>query len=373
MNDRERFAAIMNYEKPDRMPVYFFGTWPETKARWQNEGLKIPGTTNGSGGPQLESMDIDWETSPDGNGCIWDNQGLINKRPISDQKEQLVEESDSYSIVRSALGGLIKRRTGGSSIPQHLEPDLEPTREDWERFKSYLDAGDPSRWIGNRQRRMDYLNNRANVTCCFGGSLFGNLRDWLGIEVVSYLPYDDPDLYMDMISFLADYYIELNSRFLPLVSFDFAYFHEDCCFSNGPLISPDIYKQFYDKHYRRMIHAFCEMGVPYMLMDSDGLVDDLIDPWLDTGFDIIFPIEIGTWRSDPVHFRQRHGRKMRMFGGIDKHVIPKGETAIRNELDRLVELAEDGGFVPIPDHRIPPDCSLRQFNTYISIFKEVFA
>ena len=210
MKDRERFAAIMNYEKPDRMPVYFFGTWRETKERWWMEGLKIAGTTDGSGGPQLEDMDIDWETSPDGKGCIWDNQGLINRLPISDQKEQVVEDTDSYVIVRNALGGLVKNNKGGSSIPQHLEPDLHPTVEDWERFKSYLDSRDPSCWISGGQQRLDYLNKRTHASCFFGGSLFGNLRDWLGVEWISFLPYDDPDLYEDMISFLADFYIELN-------------------------------------------------------------------------------------------------------------------------------------------------------------------
>ena len=39
MTHRERFHAIMNYEPVDRMPVYYFGTWAETKVRWRDEGL----------------------------------------------------------------------------------------------------------------------------------------------------------------------------------------------------------------------------------------------------------------------------------------------------------------------------------------------
>lgn len=121
-----------------------------------------------------------------------------------------------------------------------------------------------------------------------------------------------------------------------------------------------------------MIDFYHEMGVPYVMIDSDGKVDDLIPCWLESGFDIIFPIEVGTWKASPVKLRNRYGKRLRMFGGIDKHVIPRGEAAIREELEPLKLLVKEGGYIPIPDHRIPPDCSLEAFKTYIRVFKEMF-
>ncbi len=121
-----------------------------------------------------------------------------------------------------------------------------------------------------------------------------------------------------------------------------------------------------------MIEFYHSAGVRHVMIDSDGKVDDLLPCWLDSGFDIVFPIEIGTWRADPREFRRKYGRRVRMFGGVDKHVIPQGEAAIRAELEPLRPLVEEGGYIPIPDHRIPPDCSLDQFLTYVRVFKEVF-
>jgi len=63
---------------------------------------------------------------------------------------------------------------------------------------------------------------------------------------------------------------------------------------------------------------------------------------------------------------------MRMIGGLDKHVIPHGEEAIRAELEPLKDLVAEGGYIPMPDHRIPPDCSLEQFRTYLRVFREVY-
>ena len=62
-----------------------------------------------------------------------------------------------------------------------------------------------------------------------------------------------------------------------------------------------------------------------------------------------------------------------MIGGIDKHVIPEGEAAIRQHLEPLKALAAEGGYLPMPDHRIPPNCSLEQFRTYLRIYQDVFS
>lgn len=321
----------------------------------------------------MPEMDLDWETSPDGRGDVWNNQGLLNPWPISHLHEKILTEDEDTRTVQTSLGGIVRTSKRGSSISLTIEPDMKPERADWERFKTYLDPADPVRYAENWQQRADLLNARERMTCFFGGSLFGKLRDWLGIEAISYLPYDDPVLYEEMIAFQTDYYIELNRSMLERVSFDVAYIFEDCCFNTGPLISPEIYRRFYDKYYRKLIEYYHSMGVPFVMIDSDGRVDDLLPCWLDSGFDIVFPVEVGTWKSSPVEFRRRFGRELRMFGGIDKHVIPRGEAAIRAELKPLVPIVEDGGFLPIPDHRIPPDCSLDQFYTYLRIFKEVFS
>ncbi len=373
MNVRERFHAVMNYGEVDRLPVYFFGTWPETKVRWVEEGFDGSVKHGSSGGPQLASMDTDWEMNPCGTGQIWDNQGLLRAGPIGDLESTVLEETDDCRVVRTSLGGVVKHGKHGSSIPQHLEPDLKPTRTDWERFKSYLNPGDECRWLDGWQERAENLRQRDHATCFLAGSLFGHLRDWLGVEAMSYLPYDDPQLYAEMIGFMADFSIRLNTQLLRHIDFDFAYFHEDCCFNTGPLLSPKLYREFYHQHYVRMIAAYRELGVPWMLMDSDGKVDDLLPLWLESGFDILFPVEVGTWKANPVTFRRQYGKRLRMMGGVDKHVISEGEAAIRAELEPLRELAADGGFIPLPDHRIPPNVSLDQMEQYVRIYKEVFA
>lgn len=369
---RERFHAVMSGGAFDRVPLLYFGTWPETKVRWRAEGLEVAMDMGGNGGPQLPGMDTDWECAPDGVGCIWDNQGLLRPWPLAPGRDEVVAEDATTRTVRSPLGGIVQHSTAGSSISHQLKPHLLPTRADWERFRAFLDPHDPARRPPGWEERAAMLDRRTHMTCFFGGSLYGWVRDWMGVEGVSCLAYDDPELFEEIIAFLADYFIALNTPLLRRVRFDVAYVFEDCCFNTGSLISPKLYRRCYDRHYRRMIAAYRELGVPFILIDSDGKVDDLLPCWLESGFDIIFPIEVGTWKASPAELRRRFGPRLRMMGGVDKHVIPRGEAAIRAELEPLRALAAAGGFIPMPDHRIPPDTSLEQFRVYLRVFREVF-
>ncbi len=364
----------MDYGEFDRVPVWFFGTWPETKDRWAKEGWQRVENQylNSSGGPQLDFMDTDWETSFGGEGTIWNNQGLVRPQPIGGIPVKVLEENAEFKVIRKSTGGIVKNSKQGSSISQHIEPDLKPERKDWERFRKYLDPDTPERIPARFDEKITALSKRQHMTCFLGGSLFGWMNDWMGLEAVSFLPYDDPILYEEIISYMADYFMAVNAKFLDKVNFDFAYFFEDCCFNTGPMISPDIYRRFFDKHYRRMIDLYRSKGIKWILIDSDGKVDDLLPCWLDTGFDIVFPIEIGTWKADPMKLRKQYGRNLRMFGGVNKHVIGQDESSIRKELEHLKPLVDDGGFVPIPDHRIPPDISLDQMRNYVNIFNETF-
>ena len=41
MNDLERFIAVMEYQPVDRVPNWELGVWPQTRDRWEDEGLDM--------------------------------------------------------------------------------------------------------------------------------------------------------------------------------------------------------------------------------------------------------------------------------------------------------------------------------------------
>lgn len=364
MNHRERFQAVFHYQPVDRLPVYFFGTWRETGERWQREGMSAHSYADH--GPQLDEMDPLWEWG------MWNCHGLVQAGPLGDIPPAILEETPDHIVRRNSIGAILQVGKHGSSIAHTVKHALEPTRADWERFRRWLDPQDPRRRPADWRAQAKAFNLLDRVTPFMGGSLYGWLRDWIGVEQISFLMHEDPALFEEMVETLADYCLQLYLPVLEVMRFDFVYYFEDCCFNTGPLFSPAIYRRVFDKHYRRMIAAYKARGVPLALVDSDGNVDKLVPLWLDSGFDIIFPLEVGAWQASAIDYRQRYGRRLRVFGGVDKHVIPQGAAAIATHLRALKPLVEEGGFLPIPDHRIPPDCSLEQFRTYVRVFKDVF-
>jgi len=361
MSFRSLFQEIMSYGDFDRMPCWFFGTWKETRERWREEGWGDERPVH-----EVTGMDPDWE---EGNRT-W--HGLVDHHPARvEGTSRVLEETEDYKVFEKPDGAVIRQNKHRSSPPHFLKHALEPTRDSWELFKSRLDASDPGRRPDGWREKARRLQGRERATCFPGGSLYGLLRGQMGMENLSVLMYDDPRLFEEMVAHVADFHMQIAEPILEKCSFEFAYFFEDCCFKNGPMFSPEIYARHMHKHYRRMADFYHARGTMVMI-DSDGKVDDLVGSWLESGIDIIFPIEVGTWKASPVRFRREYGRDMRMIGGVDKHVIPKGENAIREHLAPLVDLAAEGGYIPLPDHRIPPDCSLEQFRTYVRVFRETF-
>ena len=361
MNTRERFNAIMDYKPFDRQPLWYFGQWQETAQRWRKEG--VPETT-----PFWDflGMDHEWEQ------YMWGGLGInYNINPF---EHKILEENDDYRIARCGDGVTRKSNKKGECISQDIEVFLKD-RASWKEFKKRhedkMKGVDPypADW---EDRKAKFHKNRDFVLSFMGGSLFGWPRSWMTVEGISMMQYDDPILLEEIVEYLANHFMKSYERALNELDIDFVYFFEDCCFNNGPLMAPNKLKEIWLPHYKRLISFYKKHGVKHILLDSDGKVDDLVPLWLEAGVDILFPIEVGTWKGDVNKYRGQYGKDLRMLGGVDKLVINKGEKAITEELKRVEKLAKSGGYIPIPDHRIPPDVSLAEIQKYCTIYKEIF-
>ena len=145
-----------------------------------------------------------------------------------------------------------------------------------------------------------------------------------------------------------------SDRRLPIV----ATWWEDMCFKQGPLLSPALFEELMVPRYARIVEALAARGVDAHLLDSDGRIDDLAPGWLRAGIRGLFPVE--ALHTDPVALRKRHGLEAVIVGGVDKRALAAGRDAIDAELARLAPLVDEGGCLPMVDHRVPPGRVLRE-------------
>jgi len=223
---------------------------------------------------------------------------------------------------------------------------------------------------------MDYLldlDSRETPLALHGGSLLGFIRNFVGVENLSYLTVDDPELLQEMVDTVGD----LNYRVIESVlktgaKFDYLHFWEDVCFKNGPLINPSFFKNSIGPHYKKITDMAASYGIGIVSVDCDGLIDSLLPIWLENGVNTMFPIEVGTWHASMAPWREQYGKDIRGVGGMNKTVFSRDFAAIKEEVERLKPLVDLGGYIPCPDHRIAPDAKWENVQYYCELMRKTF-
>lgn len=377
MQARERFAAIMAFQRADRGLLWEMGYWVETLERWYGEGLQrrrglhkefVPGE-----GVRGESVPHDvTSTAKARDSDVHEQLGLdaaLVSLPINSGFQPpfpvvVLEETDGIRVVQDDLGVRKMFNKMAPSVPRFLAFPVS-CRDDFERLKAErlprdLAARVPPDW-GSRvagYRERDYPLALGGLPYGF----FGFLRLLMGEEGLFLGFYDQPELLKHILGFMTDLWIDLWEQAVSVVSVDCVHFWEDMAYRNGPLISPALFREFIMPCYRRITSFLRARGVSTVLVDTDGNLDELIPLFLESGVTGLYPIEIQAG-NDLLAIRKRYPR-LQMMGGIDKKKVALGRPAIDRELAQIPLLLRSGGYVAHLDHLAPPDISWSDFCYY---------
>jgi hypothetical protein len=383
MNNRERALAVLNYEPYDRLPLVHFGFWRETLQKWAAEGhLTAEEARNWADGNGVDAV----ITAKLGFDLNWANCFHPITRLLPPIEERVLEElPDGARKVLNSDGAVVIQKEGVTSIPTEVDHLLKG-REEWEgfflprlQFSEERITGTTVSTEGGElpfgEGGLDYLRRGEweNPYGLFCGSLYGVIRDWLGLVGSAYLQVDDPVLFDEMIETVGDLCYRCTQSVLETgARFDFAHFWEDICFRSGPLINPRVFREKVGPYYRRITDLLQSHGIPLVSLDCDGKIDALVPIWLENGVNTMFPIEVGVWNGGIEPWRAKYGRELRGVGGMDKRVFARDAAAIDAEVERLRPLVELGGYIPCPDHRIAPDAKWENVRYYCDKMRQTF-
>lgn len=349
MTHRELFLNIMHYKGADRMPVVHWTGWPETLERWYGEGL-----------PRDQNIHDVLGTQPHWTG-VGTNVGLFPQF-----EEQEIEDLGDSRIFRDVSGVICQAWKGRSNIPHYIDFTLK-TPADWEAHYKWRLQPDPKRLGDLAQLEATCAHATASglPISFWTGSLMGWIRDWMGVENLAYFMYDHRDVFSEIVMTIADLVCWGADQILPRIRVDMGFGWEDICGRSGPFVSPDIFRECVAPGYRKIREKLDAYGVPLYGIDSDGDVSALVGPWLDAGVNVQFPIEVGVWKADGMSFRKRYGRELRIIGNFDKMTLERSHEAVESEIQRLLPLLKDGGYMMMPDHLITPGVALSDYRWYL--------
>jgi uroporphyrinogen-III decarboxylase len=283
---------------------------------------------------------------------------------VQDWMGSIVQISDQYDYT-------YLRRAKDFVTRKWLDAPVHD-RSDWQqKMKWRYDPHHPDRFPADFEERCRRLKTRKTVLRLDVNGPFWQLREWCGFEGLCMLMIDDPDFVEEMIEFWSDFILQTLEPILSRITPDYVMVAEDMAYKAHSMISPAMVRRFLMPVWATWIDVLNRAGCELVAMDSDGYIAELMPLWIETGFNMTFPVEVAAG-NDIVAYRRTYGDRMAYLGGIDKRALAAGGDIMRAEVMRVVPpLLEDGGYVPGCDHGVPPDISWPNFVEYTRLLAQL--
>ncbi len=351
MTTRERIIALFNGRNPDRLPNVEFGYWEETLTLWHRQGL-----------PSHLESDAAVETYLGLDGLTIFAEVPVKNGLFPQFERKVLREDSQRRIIQDEEGNICEVCLGHSTMPRYIQFVLR-NRDDWERLKrERLDIEMEGR-IGDVWHAVAQARNMGKPVFFHAGSLYGWLRDWMGLEGLSVALMTEREWVEEMMDHLTQLTLALIERSLAGVTIDLGWWWEDMCYNGGPLISPDMFRELLVPRYRRITQALQRCHIEINVLDCDGRIHELVPCWLDAGINCMFPLEAA--HTDAFRLREEFGDRILLLGGVDKRALISGKESIDREIARLAPLVEKGRYLPCLDHRVPADVTFENYLYYL--------
>jgi uroporphyrinogen decarboxylase len=369
----ERFKAICRFERPNDPFLWSVAAWNETLDRWVAEGMPVSDlstmrqTHDLLMGPHDRNAGIAPVCAIHGMGKCGNPPWIVAVDPLFERRT--LEDDGTHIVYREWDGTVVRRgKAYDNAIPQYLSYPVTD-RASWREFKKRLDPHSSGRWPKGweymRQEKISFALKPGQDGRPWSDrdfplgmnllSLYGNIRNYMGLENLSMAIFDDPSLVDEMLEWQMYMALEMAKRvFTSGVTLDWVWLWEDMAFNKGPLVSPQWVREHMMPRYRPVVQLLRDHGVSALILDCDGNIDELMPLWVDCGINATYPLECAAG-MDARTYRTRFGRDLVIFGNVDKRCFAAGKAAIDAEVGKVKDLISHGGYFPNADHHIPPD------------------
>lgn len=370
MTPRQRFWTSAEFREPDRVPIIFGGVESSLVTSDGKYGYKA----------LMKLLGIDKYEVPDGDFGAINVDERIYERLHSDSRLFLMggppRELLSLSplVVRDTMwGNLIRymydRDARPGDIPRTTFPDeLAPLRNltglrDIDQYKYWPDPEDPVYYEGAREeadklyRETDYVIYGVPG---YAGSIDVVYTFLRGFDNWLTDPYVRPDYYCKLKEKITGLSIEITVKWLQEVGeyIDVVDFDADMGTQESLLFSPDHYEKWIQPYQKRWVDAVKGATRAKVQLHSCGSIYRLIPAIIETGFEILNPLQPLAKNMEPERLKDEFGRKIILCGGVDiQRLMPFGtKEEVEEGVKELIRtLAPGGGWMIAPANNIPPD------------------
>jgi uroporphyrinogen decarboxylase len=241
---------------------------------------------------------------------------------------------------------------------------------------NWPDPNDPAQFEGLRERAKDLYENTGYV---IGADAIkaGPLMSCLQIRGYEQFFIDmiiNPKFSDALMGKVTDLLNQMWTRFMEEVGeyVQIAYVTDDLGTQTSLLLSPRLYRKRVKPFHTKLHQHIKSLGDLKLMMHTDGAVLPLIEDLIETGADILNPVQTSTSGMDnTAALKEKFGDRMAFHGAMDVQQMMPDSTPeeLRWEIAcRMKDLGHDGGFIIAPCHNIGHDISPE---TTIAFFDQV--
>ncbi len=336
MNSKERVEVSLNFEQPDRIPV-FASYVPEIEQALR----KADGITEYDLGVAL------------GNDMVKSCVGL----EMSFYGQPEPEYTDAWGIrwkyVKNEFAvftEIVEHPLGGDygkletfEIPDPLE------ESQYDDFRKKKELYGESKW----------LIGSCQISIFEGCWYLRGLAEFLMDMVV------EPDYAHALMDKVMQFPLQATKKYIELGA-DMVWFGDDVSMQTGMMMSLDMWRTYFKERYATLF-AECKKVNPdiKIVYHSCGNCRQILDDMIEIGLDVLNPLQ--PMAIDPFEIKKRYGKKLSLFGGVCvQQLMPYGSAQeIQSTVRRLVtECGRGGGYIVAPAHHIQADTSLENIRTF---------
>ncbi len=253
-------------------------------------------------------------------------------------------------LVRDEFGVVWRRDANDRNIGDwgelHTVPLTRPTLEDFH----FPDGSVSGVWDRVPTIRRQFPEHFLVVP---GSGLFEHGWALCGFE--NYLAWlaDETAFIEAMTEKLADYSCERTAQLKGLGA-DGIRFGDDWGVQHSLLISPQVWRKLFKRHYRRIYAAAHDAGLTVMI-HSCGNITDILPDLIEIGVEVVHPLQPEA--MDVEFCRREYGKDLTFWGGLgSQSTIPRGTPQDnRKEALQMLKRFDRGGYILAPAGAAPTE------------------
>jgi uroporphyrinogen decarboxylase len=240
------------------------------------------------------------------------------------------------------------------------------------------DPNDPAQFAGLRERARELFENTGYV---IGADSIkaGPLMSCLQIRGYEQFFIDmviNPEFSDALMNKVTDLLNQMWSRFMAEAGefVQIAYVTDDLGTQTSLLLSPKLYRKRVKPFHQRLHRHIKSLAKVKLMMHTDGAVLPLIEDLIETGVDILNPVQTSTASmDDTAALKEKFGDRLAFHGAMDVQQMMPNATIDELKWEiarRMKDLGHDGGYIIAPCHNIGHDIPPKTTVAFFELVRE---